>query len=296
MIELQKAGKAFRIAPGPGRKGGVVHAVRDLTAVLERGELVGVVGPNGAGKTTLFSILLGFMEATSGSVSVGGMHPRRYVRACGASYLPERFSLPREWPVRAALAGLLQLDHAANDIDAVLAEYDLERFAASAAHTLSRGTLQRVGIAQALAAPRALVVLDEPTEGLDPVWRVRLRERLRALRRPDRLVLVASHDISEIERVCDRAIVLQSGTISEIVELGARPAAARDYTIVLASPHHAVPSLFRNVRVTENTYTVTVENAADLNTRLAALIDAGGLIVSVTPAADLEERVTRGNV
>ncbi|MGQ0561306.1 MAG: ATP-binding cassette domain-containing protein [Gemmatimonadota bacterium] len=293
MIILEHVGKTFRVAPVPGRKARVVEAVRDLSVSIEAGLVLGVVGPNGAGKTTLFGLLLGFLEASSGAIAIHGLDPRAYVRRHGASYLPERFTLPRDWTVRAALAALLQLDRAARAVDDVLSEYDLHAFASAPAHTLSRGTMQRAGIAQALAAPRDLVVLDEPTEGLDPIWRLRLRDAIHGLRADTRCVLIASHNLDEIERLADRVLILDSGRISESVELRGRPAHALDYTLVITASHPEIERLFPGCRaVAPGTYIVTAADAADLNARIAALIAAGASIVSLTPAPGLEQRVS----
>jgi len=294
MIELRGVDKRFRIGPGPGRKARVVEALRDLTLAIEPGIIVGLVGPNGAGKTTLFGLLLGFLEATAGEVTIAGLDPRAYVRRHGASYLPERFSVPRDWTVRAALAGLLRLDASNQDVDDVLAAYDLGAVADAAAHTLSRGTMQRLGMAQALATPRDFVILDEPAEGLDPLWRLKLRESIAALRSETRTVLIASHDLGEIERLADRVVILEGGSIREVVDLRHSATETREYALVLAAPHDAVPAIFTNARASNATsFVVTVTDVADLNARVAALIDAGGSIISLAPLAGLEERVTR---
>jgi ABC-type multidrug transport system ATPase subunit len=295
MIQLSRVEKTFRITPGPGRKAAVVTAVRDITLSLETGLIVGIVGPNGAGKTTLFGLLLGFLEATSGTLTIDGLEPRSYVRRYGASYLPERFQLRREWTVRAALRALLSLDGATHQLDPLMDQFELNALAGAAAHTLSRGTMQRVGIAQAVAAPRRLMVLDEPTEGLDPVWRVRFRELLRELRSADRTILIASHDLAEMERIADRVLIMNSGTVTETVELRPLDGQPSDYTIVLKTPHAAMSALFADARVSaETNYTVTVANAEDLSVRLAALLESGATILSVNPTAALEQRITRG--
>src|SRR5687767_5298090 len=110
MIELKDVAKRFRIAPGPGRKAGVVEALNGVTARIDPGEVVAVVGPNGAGKSTLFSVLLGFLEPTGGEVTIEGQDPGLYVRGHGAGYLPERFRLPVEWRVGHALRAFADLD------------------------------------------------------------------------------------------------------------------------------------------------------------------------------------------
>lgn len=294
MIRIDDVNKSFRVAPGPRRKARVVEAVRAVTASLEAGSIIGVVGPNGAGKSTLFGLILGFLEATSGMITIDDLEPRSYVRRHGASYLPERFQLPRDWTLRSAIRALLALDSSDRSADDILAEYELTEYANAAAHTLSRGTMQRVGIAQALATPRNLIVLDEPTEGLDPLWRVRFRETVRNLRHNDRTILIASHDLVEIERTVDRVLILQDGTITENLELHSDRAAARDYSLQLAASHPAVNETFPGaVPVGEAGYTIRVADAADLSARLGALIDAGAIVIAVQPAADLEQRVTR---
>lgn len=294
MIHFEDISKSFRVARGPGRKARVVEAVRSVTISLAPGSVIGVVGPNGAGKSTLFGLLLGFLEATSGTITIDGLDPRRYIRRHGATYLPERFQLPRDWTLRGAIQALLSLDGSARTADEILGEYDLSQYAAAAAHTLSRGTMQRVGMAQAFATPRNIVVLDEPTEGLDPLWRVRFREAVRNLRDDQRTILIASHDLVEIERIADRVLILKDGAIEEDLELHADRAAARDYIILLASSHPAMTEAFAGAVAGEGgRYTVKVADAADLSARLGALIDAGGIVVSVQPVADLEQRVTR---
>ena len=294
MIQLEAVAKSYKVGPGPGRPPRLVEAVRDLALGIEPGTIIGVVGPNGAGKTTLFGLLLGFLEATSGEITIDGVDPRKYIRANGASYLPERFQLPREWTVRMALAGLLRLDNSSRSVEEVIDEWDLGPFEEASAHTLSRGTLQRVGVAQALASPRNVVVLDEPTEGLDPIWRLRLRESIQSLRTAGRYVLIASHDLNEIERIADRVLILNNGALTETVDLRNRADAAADYTITLAAPHDAVARVLPSARdVGENTYVIASTDVIDLNTRIAALIESGAIVLSFGLASDLEQRVTR---
>ena len=164
MIELKEVTKKFRVAPGPGRKAGIVDALTGVTASIDAGEVVAVVGPNGAGKSTLFSILLGFLEPTDGDVFIDDQDPRAYIRACGAGYLPERFRLPVEWNVRDALRGFARLERTdVSRADAMIELLGLDEHARKSIGTLSHGMLQRVGLAQALLGQRELVVLDEPT-------------------------------------------------------------------------------------------------------------------------------------
>jgi ABC-2 type transport system ATP-binding protein len=166
MIEIEALGKTY------GARGHAVIALQDISLSLGPG-VWGVVGPNGAGKSTLLALILGFLRPSTGRVAVAGSSPRRYLRRHGAAYLPERFRVPPEWPVAATLRALARLDPApGRDPDAradrALDRLGLRDHADKRVGALSRGLNQRLGLAQALLPERDLVVLDEPTEGLDP--------------------------------------------------------------------------------------------------------------------------------
>jgi ABC-type multidrug transport system ATPase subunit len=295
VINIEKVSKRFRITPGPGRKAGVVDALTDITAEIASGEVIAVVGPNGAGKSTLFSLLLGFLEPTDGDIAIAGDDPRRYMRKHGAGYLPERFRLPQEWKVRDALRGFAKLERAdAKRADQMIDAFGLADHAGKTMSALSHGMLQRVGLAQATLAERMLIVLDEPTEGLDAFWRVRFRDVIAQQRARGATVLIASHDLAELERLADRALVLDGGRLREAVSLRDRTT-VRSYRLELAEKHPAFNDVFPNARKVSqaNEYIVAVSDIADLNRRLAALLAAGAVVVSVMPADTLEERVTR---
>ncbi len=295
MIKLEKVSKTFRIAPGPRRKGGLVNALSDVSAHINAGEVLAVVGPNGAGKSTLFSVILGFLDPTAGDISIAGDEPRPYMRRHGAGYLPERFRLPAEWRVRDALRGFARLERM--DVaraDAVIDAFGLGEHAGKTVQTLSHGMLQRVGLAQAVLAERALIVLDEPTEGLDAFWRVRFRDIVAQQRARGATLLIASHDLNELERLADRALLLEDGSVRELVSLRDRTA-VRTYRVELSASHPALTEVFPDARAAPGNaaYLIDVADVADLNRRLAALLSAGAAIVSIAPADTLENRVTR---
>jgi ABC-type multidrug transport system ATPase subunit len=295
VIKIDKVTKRFRVTPGPGRKAGVVDALVALTTEIASGEVVAVVGPNGAGKSTLFSLVLGFLDPTDGEVLLDGAEPRTYMRKHGAGFLPERFRLPSEWSVRDALRGFARLEHVdARRADAMIDAFGLSDHASKTMHALSHGMVQRVGLAQALLAERSLIVLDEPTEGLDAYWRVRFRDVIAEQRARGATILIASHDLAELERLADRAILLEAGQLRESVNLRDRTA-VRSYRLELAETHPAFADVFPGARnsTQANSYIVDVSDVADLNRRLAALLDAGASVISVMPADTLEERVTR---
>jgi ABC-2 type transport system ATP-binding protein len=293
MLVLDNVTRRFR-SPGSD-----VTALRDLSLQVPAGGVWAIVGPNGAGKTTLFGLALGFLRPSSGRVTLDGDDPRRFVRRRGAAYLPERFSLPPGWRVRAALHALARLDgldarRARARTDAVLEQLGLDAYAERPVGALSRGLLQRVGLAQALLADRPIVVLDEPTEGLDPLWRIRLRELIAGLRQRDRLVLVASHALAEVERVADRVVLLEEGRVRDILDV-ATPSGPTRYRIRLAHPSTAVADVFPDSkRTTAAEYVVVVSDPAELSQRLAALLVRDVTLVEATPLVEpLEDRVRR---
>ena len=291
MIQLDGLSKTY------GTRARAVHALRDVSLSIESGTWA-VVGPNGAGKTTLLGLVLGFLRPSSGTVTVDGDPPRRWLRRHGAAYLPERFRIPPPWPVRSALRALARLDGADGEVDRrvdrTLDRLGLADHADRPAGTLSRGLTQRLGLAQALLADRRLVVLDEPTEGLDPIWRVRFREIVGDLRADGRTVVLASHELAEVERIADRVIILDDGRVADVVEARGRAGGPLRYRLVVDATDEALAAAFPGAERVDYGVVVTVGDAGELSHRLAALLDAGATLQEVAPfGGDLETRVRR---
>ncbi len=291
MIEIRTLSKHF------GTRAAPVVALEDVSLSIGPG-VWAVVGPNGAGKTTLLGLVLGFLHPSTGSVRIRDRLPRRYLRRHGAGYLPERFHLPPQWSTRTALRALSALDgHSDSDARAerALARFGLAEHADKPVGALSRGLNQRLGLAQALASPHDLVVLDEPTEGLDPIWRVRFRDAVHEIRRSGATVLLASHELVEVERLSDHVILLENGRVREVME--ARPAAGEGplrYAIELVMPGSAVAAAFPDADPSARPLVVEVADAADLSQRMAALLQGGAVVSGVTPLTEgLEARVRR---
>jgi ABC-type multidrug transport system ATPase subunit len=305
---------------GAAARDSATVALANVTLSVPAGSVTAIVGPNGAGKSTMLGLVLGFLRQTAGSVTIAGSAPRAWVRRNGAGYLPERFAPPPEWRVDRTVRAFARLDGAARADARSTAREAIDRFglgphASKEVGSLSRGLLQRLGLAQATIAARGLVILDEPTEGLDPPGRALFRETLTELRAAGSTVLVASHDLAELERVADRAFVLDDGRLRESIELRL-PADRRAWILSLASPLHAVIEIFPDAVVLDSPlreaqpvlpslefetdgdtspgvrYAVTIEGARDLTARLARLIGAGALITGVAPASpSLEDRL-----
>jgi ABC-type multidrug transport system ATPase subunit len=273
-----------------------VAALREFSLELASGEVVGIAGPNGAGKSTLISLVLGFLHPTSGRVAVGGQPPRQYVETHGVGYLAEVFALPPRWGVvealrRFAVLGRLggsasgRLGSAARRIEEVIELTGLGEHRRKQVRQLSKGTLQRLGLAQALLVPRQLVILDEPTHGLDPVWTQRFRDIVLESRSPDRAMLIASHDLDELERVADRVAIINQGQLQRVVrsgEGGRDGAAVMVYRLALAVPFPGLAEVFPEAtEVSGRPLEYQIRgDLATLNLGIAALLARGGRIVS----------------
>lgn len=301
MIEIAALGKTYRSLLGSR----TVPALHDVTLGLGPGEVVGVAGPNGAGKSTLISLLLGFLVPTSGRVRIAGQRPRAYVERYGAAYLPELLPLPPRWSVdstlrrHAALAGVPP-DEVAKRTARTVEWLGLEEHRRKDVRQLSKGTLQRLGLAQALLGDSDLVVLDEPTHGLDPLWTQRFRDIVRELRRPGRCMLIASHDLAELERVADRVAILHQGRLERVVTAGVGGAAEEPavYRLAATGVEAIIARVFPAATPVEgraNEWRVC-GRVAELNRGLAELLGAGAVVVAFAPEASRLESEFRAAV
>lgn len=203
-----------------------VVAVNDFTLEIARGEIVGLLGHNGAGKTTVMKVLTGFLEASSGSVSVDGIDvgADRIEAQRLIGYLPENAPLYPEMLVQeylqmmGELRGLAPAEATKAAAEAACAT-GLESRLVQPIATLSKGYRQRVGLAQAILHKPDVLVLDEPTNGLDPVQIQSIRALIRRLGETTTIIL-STHILQEIEAVCDRVLVMIEGELVEDAPLG----------------------------------------------------------------------------
>ena len=197
------------------RRFGHVVAVQELDLEVARGGVVGLVGPNGSGKSTLIRLLLGLIKPTSGSALVFDApisHPRAYAARIGA--LIESPAFVPSLSARANLRSLARLRGISNArVDEVLETVGLLERSTEPAKRFSLGMKQRLGIAAALLPDPELLVLDEPTNGLDPAGMVEIRTLLRRLGDEGRTVVVSSHLLSEVEAACDSLAVIRYGEL-----------------------------------------------------------------------------------
>jgi ABC-type multidrug transport system ATPase subunit len=288
LIHFDRVGKRYR--SWTGRE---VLALDDFTLEIRPGEVFGLAGPNGAGKSTLIALLLGFLGPTTGAVRIHGLTPRRFIERHGIGYVSELVNIPPAWRVHQALRryGLLAGVPAAEldaRIERCIAWLGLEEHRSKRVRQLSKGNLQRLGLAQALLHDEHIVVLDEPTHGLDPVWTQRFRDVVQELRRPDRIVLIASHNLDELARLADRVAILDHGRLQRIVDMRGADASAparAAYRLVVARGAPLVLELFPDARfIARDEYEVTGRTLEEVNVGVAELLRRGALIAALSPA------------
>ena len=183
------------------------------------GEITAIVGPNGAGKTTLFRAVLGFLPVEAGRCLVGGLPPMEYRQRKGIAYQPETIDFPGLWNARDVLGCGVDLSGISKDDqrDAYRKAISRTRFDAATllrpARRSSKGRKRRLSLAFALIGEPAVVLLDEPFAGLDPPARHALRAEITSARNRGATVVLASHELGEVERLANRAFILEDGTI-----------------------------------------------------------------------------------
>ena len=207
--------------PSTGRGVPPKTAVAGLNLEICSGEIFGLLGPNGAGKTTTMNVLLGFTNATLGDATIFGRTAREPQARQNLGYLPEmtyyyKF-LTAEELLRfyAKIFGLARAE-ADKRIDQLLKLVELEQARKRVIRSYSKGMQQRVGLAQALINNPDLLILDEPTSGLDPLGRMKVREIIQRLKNEGKTVFFSSHELGEVETVCDRVAIIHQGELKTV--------------------------------------------------------------------------------
>jgi ABC-2 type transport system ATP-binding protein len=298
VIAFDHVGKRYRSFTGRE-----VRALDDLTLELRPGEVFGLAGPNGAGKTTLIALLLGFLGPSEGTVRIAGMEPRRFIERHGVGYLSELVNIPPAWRVhealrRYALLAGVERAHLRARVDEVIDQLGLGEHRGKRVKQLSKGNLQRLGLAQALLCEEQVVVLDEPTHGLDPVWTQRFRDVVTALRREDRVILIASHNLDELARLADRVGILDHGQLRRVVAMRGggevKEGVTAPYRIALARGAELVPEVFPFARdVGQGELELDSLTLEEINAGIATLIARGALVSLVLPTHSLLEQQFR---
>ena len=194
------------------------RAVNGLNLAVYPGEVFGFLGPNGAGKTTTMNVLLGFVNPTSGAAYIFGTNVCEPIARQRIGYLPEltyyyKFLSAEELLRFYARIFRIPKCQIEERINSVLKLVELEHARRRPIKTYSKGMQQRVGLAQALINNPDLLVLDEPTSGLDPLGRMKVREIIQRLKNEGKTVFFSSHELGEVETVCDRVAILHQGEL-----------------------------------------------------------------------------------
>ncbi len=198
-----------------------VEALQGVSFDVEPGEIFGLLGPNGAGKTTLIKVLLGLVKRTDGQARVLNLPAGDRNGRLRIGYLPENHRIPRHLTGNSALEYYGQLSHMPlREIRAkrgeLLGSVGLSKWGDVSVASYSKGMLQRLGLAQAMLHDPELLILDEPTDGVDPVGRAGIRDTLFELKDRGKTVFLNSHLLQELELVCDRVAILQKGLLRHV--------------------------------------------------------------------------------
>ena len=295
-IELREVTKRF----------GAFTAVDRVSLRVEPGQVFGLIGPNGAGKTTTFSMLCGYLRPSGGSVRVMGVDPRQDGALRGRlGALPQDAVLPGGWdcgPLLVHWARLSGLPEPEAQARGALERVGLLEAWSVQTHALSHGMGKRVALAQALMGAPPLVLLDEPTAGLDPRIAAQVRQVIRELRTAGQTVVVSSHNLQELEELCDAAAILDRGKLAQAGTIAELTAQSAEFRVQIARgevPLEAVRALGpvrEAVLLEDGVLRVRFDGGAAaaedvISNTLLVLLQAGVRVLGVTRGQRLEQRV-----
>ncbi len=265
---------------------GSICAVKSVSFCVQRGEVLGLLGPNGAGKTTTLQLLTGNLAPTSGRIMINGIdlltHPKSAKMALG--YLPEQPPVYREFTVDEYLIFCAKLNRVLSSkitaaVDLAKQRCGLTNVGKRLIANLSKGYQQRVGIAQALVHQPAVVILDEPTVGLDPLQIQSIRAMIRELKQ-DHGVILSSHILPEIQAICDRVMIMHNGELVLTDSLSGLQQHMQVATLNI---------LFRQPPTTEQLMTITGIVSVDVR-------PSGGMRVQYYPEVNPAEAIVIASV
>jgi ABC-2 type transport system ATP-binding protein len=198
---------------------GPIHAVRDISFSINQGEVLGFLGPNGAGKSTTMKMITGFLEPSGGTVNVNGYNvveePIKVKKAIG--YLPEGAPSYGEMRVRDFLLFVAEIrgltgSNKSQRVDEVIKEINLDGVVNQSIETLSKGYKRRVGVAQSILHDPEILIMDEPTDGLDPNQKHEVRNLIQDMSK-NKAIIISTHILEEVDAVCTRAIIIAKGKL-----------------------------------------------------------------------------------
>lgn len=268
-----------------GKNGKFVHAVNGLSFQVQPGEVVGFLGPNGAGKSSTLKALMGFVQPISGECQIMGIAAGSLEARAKVGYLPEvAMYYPYLTPVETlTLYGELQglrgkaLREEAYQLLEIVGLKGAER---KSNRSLSKGMLQRVGIAQSLLGSPELLILDEVTSGLDPIGRRELRELLKTRQRHGATLFFSSHELSEVEMLCDRILLIDKGLLIEERPIESLKDELRRYAVTYVNPVNILDLAWEWTQK-DDVYEARFAAKGDLLAAVARIQKEGGRILDI---------------
>jgi ABC-2 type transport system ATP-binding protein len=278
-----------------------VTALDGIDVTVRRGELFGLLGPNGAGKTTTVKILLGLTRGTAGEAFINGLAVSDPESRRRVGYLPEGHKIPSYLTARQAMSvfgrmsGMTKQDLNARTTE-LLDKVRLAQWIDVRVKKFSKGMTQRLGLACALIHQPEVLLLDEPTDGVDPVGRREIRDLLRdEAKQNGTAILLNSHLLSEIELTCDRVAVLRSGKVAAEGTVESLTRRSAKYKFVASPVDDALIARFREtgaeVDRVNGHLELAVADVAHLNVLIDALRQSGGILSEVSPMRSTLEDV-----
>ena len=282
MIEVSHLSKSYGSRP----------AVQDLSFTVPDGQIYGLLGPNGAGKSTIMNILTGYLAPTEGEVKVAGFRlpeQAQQAKAC-VGYLPEQPPLYPEMTVQEYLDFVAELKgvkraQRKQQVLAAARRTGLEEVLPRVIRSLSKGYRQRVGIAQALLGSPQLIILDEPTVGLDPAQVIEIRNLIRELGKAHTVIL-SSHILSEVQAVCQQVLILSKGRLVAVGSFAYIPDTVQGEPDTVLAAVRSVPGICKveleSAADGQVTFTAESEDAADRRAAVSrALTEAGCTVLAL---------------
>ena len=282
-IETKKLTKSYK-----SKAHGMVDVVKQLDLHVEEGEIFGFLGPNGAGKTTTIKMLLSIIEPSAGEGYVLGKELGDFDVHKIISYVPERpyyYEYMTGMEILKFYGSLFGITDTAR-MDMLLEKVNLHRDKTKTISQFSKGMQQRIGLAQALLNDPKLLFLDEPTGGLDPIAHREIRDLILSFREEGRTVFISSHELSEVELICDRVAIINHGVLERQGKLTELLKGGR----VEMSVSGVKRGLFEDMKLTDSNiheipqgFLFDVPEESDINSIVDGVRAHGGAIISVVP-------------
>jgi len=296
LIEVSGLKKLYRSSFGKPK----ITALDGIDFTVREGEMFGLLGPNGAGKTTTVKILLGLTHATEGNASVCGLPVRNPESRRRVGYLPEGHKIPNYLTARQAMSIFgrmsgMETSAIQKRIPELLERVRLSQWTDVRIKKFSKGMTQRLGLACAMIHSPKVLLLDEPTDGVDPVGRREIRDLLREEASNGTAVLLNSHLLSEIELTCDRVAMLRKGKVAAFGSVEELTRKQATYKMVATPVDESLLAAFREtgagVERVNGHMVLSVTDVQHLNALVDRLRAGGGMLNELTPVRSTLEDV-----